>query len=232
MRLGLTTLAFCALSTALSPALADGMPRQPAPQTAPAYAYPAPEQLFFNWSGVYIGGHMGGANASNKATFDSGTAVPYSTQDSAFLGGGHVGLQVQLREIVLGAEYSYTAMEASLGTTLATGFNVTTKLKDLQIVSGKVGYAYQNYLLYGKGGYAMSSLDFSATNGTASSGTGRGSGWMAGIGVSYAITPRIIIGAEYDYVRLNADSTTLGGNTLSGNHIDTQLGTVRLDLKF
>lgn len=232
MRLGITTLAFCALSSALSPVFADGMPRQPVRQTAPAYAYPAPEQLFFDWSGVYVGGHLGGANVSNKATFDSGTAIPYSAQDGGFIGGGHIGLQVQMRDIVLGAEYSYTALEATLGTALATGFNVTTKMKDLQIVSGKIGYAYQNYLFYGKGGYAMSSLDFTADNGAASSGTGRASGWMAGVGVSYAITPRIIIGAEYDYIGLNADSVSLGGNTLSRAHIDTQLGTVRLDFKF
>lgn len=231
MRLSLAaTLALCAASAAVTPALADGMPRPPAPQVAP-YAYPAPEQLYYNWSGVYVGGHIGAFTASDRATFNSGTPTAFSAQDASFAGGGHAGLQFQLRDFVFGAEYSYTSLAATVGTIVST-YNVSTKLKDLQMVSGKLGYAYQNYLLYGKGGWATSGLDFTADNGTASKSSGRGNGWMAGIGVSYAIAPKIIIGAEYDYVRINADSTTLGANTLYGNNIDAQMATVRLDFKF
>ncbi|MDX2201219.1 MAG: outer membrane beta-barrel protein [Hyphomicrobiaceae bacterium] len=233
MRLATATLAICLASGLSAPALADGMPRQ---RTAPAvgpYAYPAPEQSFFNWSGLYIGGHIGGLNAQDRGTFDSGTAVPYSTQDAAFVGGGHVGLHYQIRQLVLGVEYSYSALSTTLGANLSTGYTVTTKLKDVQIVSGKIGYAYQNYLFYGKGGYAMSQLDLAATDGsTLATGSGRGSGWMAGIGISYAITPRIIIGAEYDYIKLSADSSTLGASSLTGHNIDAQMGALRLDLKF
>lgn len=231
MRSRLATLALFAAIGCAAPALADGMPRTAA-TTAPAYAYPAPEALFYNWSGVYIGAHIGAMNASGSGTFDDGTAVAFSAQDASFVGGGHVGLQFQLRELVLGAEYSYSALSASLGSPISTGYTVTTKLKDLQIVSGKIGYAYQNYLFYGKAGYAFSSLDYSADNGTVSNGSGRGNGWMGGLGVSYAITPRIILGAEYNYVNISTDNATLGAGTLTGNNIDLQIGTLRLDFKF
>ncbi len=224
-------LAALSLSAAPQQAVADGMPRQPTVAAAPDYGYPAPEQLFYNWGGVYFGGHIGAVTSQDRAVFDAGTPTSIRAQSADFIGGGQAGLQFQFREIVVGAEYSYTYAGAQLSNAI-TNYTITTKLRDIQLISGRLGYAYQNYMFFIKGGYATAGLDVGTTGNTTASASGRGNGWVAGLGVHYAITPKLILGAEYNYIRLNSDAVDLGGNSLSGNVIDSQAAMLRLDFKF
>src|SRR5262249_20532937 len=75
-----------------SHALADGMPKS---TTSDPYAYTpdvvAPE---YNWSGFFIGGHIGGAHSETSWTFTPPTeAVEQSA--TAFASGAQAGLQWQ-----------------------------------------------------------------------------------------------------------------------------------------
>ena len=87
------------LSCATS-AFADGMPqKQPDP-----YAYtPGPVFVDYDWSGIYLGGHLGGAYAQFEWTFTTPTES-FEKSRTAFAGGAQVGLQKQWRSIVIGAE--------------------------------------------------------------------------------------------------------------------------------
>ena len=235
-RLALGLLAAGGLSTLAQAALADG---PPGPARDP-YAYaPPPEQLFYNWSGFYAGALLGGATSRWASAVDTGAVVTESGRANSndFAWGGQAGYQHQFRDMVLGVEVSYTDLGASavVPSLVSPGLTTTSELKSLLHINGKIGYAYMNYLFYGKGGYALGSIN-TATSGTlvASSGS-TAHGWMAGLGVSYALHRNIILSAEYNYTRVNADNLTLTDGvttaTYAGNHWDTQQAMLRLDFK-
>src|SRR5437588_234312 len=72
-------LGAAALAAMAAPAFAADMPARPYTK-APAYTAP---QVVYNWTGFYIGGHVGGAFAGNNSLHGS---------DARFLGGHQGGL--------------------------------------------------------------------------------------------------------------------------------------------
>src|ERR1700720_4581799 len=77
----LGTVAFVALGATV-PALAADLAARPAYTKAPAYMAP-----IYNWTGFYIGGHVGGAFSGNNGF--AGTTG--NGNDGRFLGGLQVG---------------------------------------------------------------------------------------------------------------------------------------------
>jgi outer membrane immunogenic protein len=200
--------------------------------------------LPYNWSGVYVGGHAGGANSRVEWTFTTPTET-LDQGNNAFIGGAQAGLQWQWSNLVLGAEvmYSWASLEDSSGAALQPGISLTSEVNNLLLVTGKVGYAYENYLAYAKGGWARADVDFrstvTATGALATSSSGRENGWTAGVGLEYAISQHINIGVEYDYIRLNVDPRTqvagpagVAGSTAIDAGVDIQTVMARLNFKF
>src|SRR5437879_12336602 len=75
-------LGAAALAAMAAPAFAADMPARPYTK-APAYTAP---QVVYNWTGFYIGGHVGGAFAGNNSLQGS---------DARFLGGVQGGCDYQ-----------------------------------------------------------------------------------------------------------------------------------------
>src|ERR1041385_155746 len=101
-------MALGALATAGSVQAAD-LPLKAAPRAVA----PAPG---FDWSGIYIGGHIGGGWATNDIS-DPGLGIiggllgvpPVQTVDSSgFLGGVQAGWNYQIGRLVLGTEVDFT----------------------------------------------------------------------------------------------------------------------------
>src|ERR1700710_619290 len=127
-----------------APALAADMQ----PRTyAKAPAYTAPE-VVYNWTGFYIGGHVGGAFAGDNSL---------AGNSGRFLGGVQGGFDYQFAgNWVLGAEaqYSWLANNNNNGVLFPGGTLVTSNNRQLGSVTGRLGYAWGPALLYGKGGFA------------------------------------------------------------------------------
>lgn len=221
-----------------TPASADRPPSTVSVVRADPYAYapPAPDQLFYNWSGFYIGGDLGFANVSGEDTLTTGAAERTSESGNSLIGGIHGGYQKQIRELVLGAEvsYSWTGAEFTAASANSPGLFVKTGMSDLLVVSGRLGYAYMNWLSYFKAGYASADIDYTASGTGTGSASSRGQGWMAGVGINHAVAPNIVLGAEYNYIHIAADNATLpaAGATLSGASLDVQAVMFRIDFKF
>src|SRR6201990_3744917 len=91
-----TLLGAVALAALTGQAFAADMPPRPA-YKAPAYTAPA---VIYNWTGFYIGGHVGGAFAGDNSL--QGT-------DGRFLGGVQGGFDYQFAtNWVIGAEAQYS----------------------------------------------------------------------------------------------------------------------------
>ncbi|MEO6382143.1 MAG: outer membrane beta-barrel protein [Nitrobacter sp.] len=185
----------------------------------------------YNWTGFYIGGHIGGGWADQGATeLDPGTgAFPTDTvfarkNLSGFLGGVQGGYNWQAgNNFVLGIEGEYTWADVSgSATSVSTvprllGFSSTStsKLQDIALITGRLGYAENNWLLYVKGGGAWGQQKSSAVNtfangtlfDTNSSSSDR-SGWVVGVGAEWAFAPNWSAKLEYNYIDFGSANVT------------------------
>ena len=219
------------------PVLADELARTYPPGSPPAYA-----SASYDWSGIYFGGQLGAANARNRWSNDfTQEIVEQST--TGFAGGAHAGLLKQWSWIVAGAEVSYLWRDGSgsVGSATVPGVTLSSSVRDLTLVTGKFGWTWENLLATFRAGWATGEVDVrtSATGlGLIASSSGRDSGWTAGASLEYALWDHVILGAEYDYVQLNADrtltSTAVGPLVPIQVHagVDVQALTARLTFKF
>ncbi|SFU71382.1 outer membrane immunogenic protein [Methylobacterium sp. 174MFSha1.1] len=208
-------LALTAVLTAASPASAADLPRRVAPP--PAFT-PVP---VFTWTGFYAGvnagaGFGGGGGTFTDATY--GTVTPAS-RDAAFVGGGQIGYNYQLTPgsgFVLGVEADIQgttfgrARSGLVGST--TFYDVGPSLDWFGTVRGRIGYAFDRFLVYGTGGFAYGG---GSTPANASYYTGTlpdtfRTGWTAGGGVEYAITERLSARIEALYVSLDRNGGSGG----------------------
>src|SRR5215470_16365643 len=131
------------LASLAGPALAADMPPRPYAK-APAYTAPA---LVYNWTGFYIGGHLGGAFAGDNSLQSS---------DARFLGGVQAGFDYQFAtNWVVGAEAQYSWLSNSGGSLAFPGGGlITSKNDQIGSATGRFGYTWGPALLYAKGGFA------------------------------------------------------------------------------
>ena len=109
---------------------------------APAYAPPAP---IYNWTGFYIGGHIGGAFGGSNNVFVPGVVGFNGNNDGVFMGGVQVGYDLQFSpNWVFGVEANYSFLDTS-----------SSFANRLGSVSGRLGYTWGPALLYVKGGYGL-----------------------------------------------------------------------------
>jgi outer membrane immunogenic protein len=201
-------LALAASAVACAPsALAADLPvRQPAPYTAPV-AYVAP---LYNWSGIYVGGHLGGG-FENSSWSDPFTGGSNTFNQSGFLGGGQIGANAQFNWLVVGVEgdFSWTGLKGSGRD--AVGNSINTNVNWASTVTGRAGVAFDRLLVYAKGGLAVAN-DKSTLNdiagGTANTSLTR-TGWTAGAGLEYAFAPNWSAKVEYDYLGFGSQTLNL-----------------------
>jgi len=247
-RLFLFGFASIASLTAPQPAPAADLSRPP-PPPPPVYA-----PLVFNWTGFYLGGNLGAAWGQGNVT-DTLTGLSFSgTSNAVFVGGGQVGFNYQISDIVFGVEgdFDWAANNNNNGTgvvipgPLGLGHTFTASVNNRSIttLTGRLGVAWDRVLVYGKGGAAwVGNNGFTVTDvttGTSLTGTSTNSttGWTAGVGVEWAFANNWTTRIEYDFVGLGnrtfavpATSPILAGDTFTANR-NIQMVTVGLNYLF
>jgi outer membrane immunogenic protein len=185
---------------------ADLPPARMPPAVAPViYAPPV-----YNWTGIYVGGNLGGgfANSSWSDPFTLGTNT---FSKDGFIGGGQIGANIQYNWLVLGLEgdFDWTGLKGSGHDALGNSINTNTRWTST--ATGRVGVAFDRLLVYGKGGAAFAN-DKSTLNdivgGTASTTTTR-TGWTAGAGLEYAFYGNWSAKVEYDYLGFGSQTLNL-----------------------
>jgi opacity protein-like surface antigen len=179
--------------------------------------------VLWSWTGLYIGGHVGGGFGTSQFSDPAGPAIyGGNVRTPAVLGGGQIGYnwQVPNSNWVLGVETDATALSADgTATCLASsGFFISANCRVRQdatgSLTGRVGLATGargHTLIYAKGGAAWlhERIDLT-TNGLfppISTGfDGTRWGWTVGAGVEKALTPAWSIKLEYDYANFGGVS--------------------------
>ena len=193
--------------------------------TAADLAYkapPTPPSAAYDWTGFYVGGHMGYASGNSNWTAASGGAVidrgslnllqSYDgfNQGGSWFDGLQAGYNYMLpNRVVVGteADVSFAAIPNYSGNNIGNTINVlngTERYSDNVFVSGtvrgRIGYAPGNWLLYATGGLAWTYEKFTLTDnvsGATDSSSHQRLGWAVGGGET--TIPNWTIRAEYLY---------------------------------
>ena len=163
---------------------------------APVYAAP-----IYNWTGFYIGGHLGGA-FSGSSNFNG---LALSDYGARFLGGVQAGADWQFAPSwVVGFEGQYSWLgKNNINAIFPAGFVYNNNQRGLGSITGRIGYAAGPALFYLKGGYAYSdnreTLTFAGVPVAFVLDGRHTNGWTVGGGVEYMFAQNWSAKAEYQY---------------------------------
>jgi outer membrane immunogenic protein len=181
----------------------------PSPPTPPSSYFPTTAPI--NWGGFYIGVNGGYGFGTSKWTAAAaspaagGTIGSFNT--SGLLVGGTLGLNLQANAFVFGVEtdgdWTNLNGSSSNGYCSSVTANATCETKSdwLSTARIRIGYAFNQILVYGTGGIAFGDIQ-SGLNPPATFGSSINVGWTAGAGIEYAFAQNWSAKIEYLYINL------------------------------
>jgi outer membrane immunogenic protein len=235
------------IALAVPASAADLRPRRaPPPPPPPVVAAP-----FYNWTGFYIGGHLGWGSAEFESTlvdpffpFVAGTTVR-GNDTNGFLGGAQVGFNWQIGQWVVGVEGQISWTDINRDGIVAVGANTlvhSTGIDFVATLAARFGIAFGNALLYAKGGAAFldwnSSIAFAGPGApvVGSNSFGETSyGWMVGAGLEYGFTPNWSAKVEYNFMNFELDEhrfTVAGASSRFDNDLDLHIIKLGINYRF
>lgn len=173
-----------------------GGPRRSMKDDYVEYSPPPPR---FNWAGIYVGAHVGGAFGSSKHTDLAGTTSGGFDTDG-YIAGGQIGFNLQSGALVYGLEADISGTDISGGTFSATcPAGCSSQLDWIGTIRARVGWDLGGYMPYLTGGFAYGDASAS-TNGISANDTL--TGWTVGGGLEMKLTNNWTLRGEYLYVDL------------------------------
>ncbi|MGA9092046.1 MAG: outer membrane protein [Bradyrhizobium sp.] len=210
-----------------APAFAADLPARTYTK-APAYTVP---EAVYNWTGFYIGGHIGGAFPGNSSLESS---------NGRFMGGVQGGFDYQFAtNWVIGAEaqYSWLTGDSGNGVLFPGGTLVNGNTDQIGSVTGRLGYTWGPALLYAKGGYAWRGNDNIGVSlagvpvAFATTGDHR-DGYTVGAGLEYMFAPNWSVKAEYQYYNFGNTTFTAGTPEIIGARFRDDEHTVKVGINY
>lgn len=222
----------------------------------PARTYtkaPAMVAAVYDWSGFYIGINGGGGtshncwNLNNDGITGVGPISPAVSEGCHDATGGTVGGQIGYRwqsaNWVFGVEAQGNWADFSGSNTslfYGPGFTNQTKLDAFGLFTGQIGYAWNNVLLYVKGGAAVTDNKFTGILGGVVLDQANDTRWggAVGAGLEVGFAPNWTVAVEYDHLfmdnqSLNFNFAGIGGFSRSDSiQQDVDMGTVRINYRF
>jgi outer membrane immunogenic protein len=204
----LSTVAVFSLTTLAS---AADFPQQQPYVRAPQAVSPA-----YDWTGFYVG-VMGGYGFANDATVGN-IAITNANLNGGFAG-GTVGANWQIGQLVVGVETEAAWSDINVSSTVGL-VTLMDKVQSFGSVTARAGFAANNILFYGKGGYGWMDNQISASAlGLTLAESHFHSGWTAGGGVEFAFAGPWSMKVEYMYAQYFKETylASLGGVSLAAN---------------
>jgi outer membrane immunogenic protein len=188
----------------------------------------------YNWTGFYIGAHVGYAHGK-KAWFDDDDGSSRESHDvSGVIAGGQLGFNWQTGNWVLGIEGQASWSNAD-GEHFWQPGTVTFRsdVQWLGTIAGRFGYAFDRVLVYAKGGAAFVHDEHELAEGAIIIDQGDKTrwGWMVGGGIEVAVVGNWSVKGEYNYMDFGKESVafTPGQFTMQ---IDQHLHVVKFGINY
>jgi opacity protein-like surface antigen len=211
----------------------------------PAYQAPAPN---YDWTGFHLGLHADGDQSSvSGSTVNAVTGAvtaPIFPGPTNWHGGIQLGYDYMLpSRLLMGVEADMDSdgIKTSTITDASGTYAIRATVFDSETVRGRLGYAWDNVLLYGTGGLAWSNDQFVRTQLTgtvnlATAGTDEAVnkgllGWIAGGGIAYAFAQNWNAFAEYRYTSFGSSTSSLPFSQLITNST-TNVSAIELGVNY
>lgn len=186
----------------------------------------------FSWTGCYFGMHGGGAFVSRDITDPvqlvqdnvlpapgtTGVTTAHVSPNGAVIG-GQLGCDYQFApNWVAGIEgaFSGSNMKGSTTVGLVGGDQATVSSSTdfIPSVTGRLGYAFDRTLLYGKAGVAWASSKYTVAGSFAGTpfdfeGFDMRGGWTVGAGIDWAFSRNWSVNLEYDFYSFGSGTALL-----------------------
>jgi outer membrane immunogenic protein len=229
---------------------AVGMAAPASAADLPVKAPPPPPVPIYSWAGFYIGGNGGwgtGRKCWDDATDGFGFFLGAEGCHRAEGGtaGGQIGYRWQTAGWVFGIEGqgNWADFKGSSVSLVDPTVVNHSHIDAFGLLTGQVGYAWNNALFYVKGGAAVTDDRFSRTDfatGAFLAGTGDRTRWggTVGAGFEYGFAQNWSAGFEYNHLfmgRSTVDFVDPAGLLFATNRIsrqDVDLFTVRVNYRF
>jgi outer membrane immunogenic protein len=238
-----------ALGMATSAAAADlGVPYTKAPVMIPA---------IYDWSGFYVGLNGGGGSSHDCWNITNDNITPLGPISPSFREGchdatggtvgGQIGYRWQSAAWVFGIEGQGNWADFKGSSVSAYPFPVgmtnETRVNAFGLLTGQVGYSWNNVLWYVKGGAAVTSNEYNGNITAAgvrfdTANESNRWGGTVGTGLEFSFAPDWSVAVEYDHLFMgtrttNFTSVTAGGPTrMDSISQDVDIGTVRVNYRW
>jgi outer membrane immunogenic protein len=243
-RIFLGTVALAALGIATQASAADLAPR-------PYTKAPPMMVAIYDWSGFYIGANGGyGWSRDHRYRTDLNLDLG-SYNPGGGVAGGQIGYRWQTGAWVFGLEGQgdWADLKGRTQNLFDPLNQISSRIDAFGLITGQIGYAWNNTLLYAKGGVAVVDQRFDYIfngNGLVGATSGYSTRWggTVGAGLEYGFTPNWSIAFEYDHIFMgrqnvaftntgngvNPAGTPVRGTFSSGGDVD--LATVRINYRW
>lgn len=213
------------LAAGALPAAAADLAARPYTKAPPPIVSP-----LYNWSGFYLG--INGGGGWNRSSWDIAGADEGSHTGSGGTVGGQIGYRWQFGTWVLGLEGqgNWADISGSNANLLIVGLRDHSKVEAFGLFTGQIGYAFDNALLYLKGGAAVTGSKYRttilATGAFNDSANDTRWGGSIGAGLEYAFAPNWSVGIEYDHLFMGKRSVDF----YNGAGVLTSTDSIRQDI--
>ena len=220
--------------------------------------YPPLPPAIYDWTGIYLGGHIGGGmladsvsqNGTSTGGFNLGSTG--NLRPAGVIGGFQGGANYEFAPWVIGIEGSWTdsAIKGSTlisctgtclngPTTPVTQERFTSQAQWFAALTGRVGYAANNWLFYAKAGGAWMRVRYTEDLLTAGGVTGSTqvlnddrSGFTVGAGIEFGLVENISAKVEYDFYDFGSKNYNFASITPVAVKSDVHTLTVGLNYRF
>ena len=170
-----------------------------------------------NWSGIYLGGQIGGFWSDIDGRFANPPPVTFNAGPSGGIGGAVLGFQREFGPIVLGVEGDYLDTFNDSGSDFChPASECTPATATLQghigrmwTIGARIGLDSGRWMPYITGGYAAAWIENQALIGVpVVYSKSRFQGWYIGGGVDTALSGNWKLGLEYRHYEFDDETTT------------------------
>ena len=203
---------------------------------------PAPIAAVYNWTGFYVGGHVGWGEAKQD-WFLIQNAVGFGFSKDGVIAGGYAGYNWQLgSNFVLGAEFEGSWSDLQQGNVPCTIGQAAICRNDvnwLGSVRGRAGVAFNQVLFYAAGGWAFADASHDRQflplgGGPFTTGVSdTRDGWVAAVGVEWAFAGNWIGRVQYDHYDFGTKTYLIPAlSNFSDTRVSLTVDTVRVGIGY
>ena len=218
--------------------------------------YPSLPPAIYDWTGIYVGGHIGGGilvdSVSQNGVSPEGfnLAGTGNLRPAGVIGGAQVGANYEFAPWVVGLEGSWTdsaingntltgcAGPCAIGTTAIAQERFTSQAEWFAALTGRFGYAANDWLFYGKvGGVWMSARyteDLLTTGAPITAATqvltDNRTGFTVGAGIEFGLVENLSGRIEYDFYDFGSKNYNF--NAITPVSVSSNLHTIIVGLNY